>query len=180
MTIVNSLFAFDTHQLMGKNSIRLSFSGKFNSELISMLLLMARNNIREKSAMKRTYSIMAECLENLKKHSFTDDDKEFPATFIFAEDDFSYYLATGNRVNKETENQLQKRLVKLNALDKVGLLNCYNKLITNNNNNNNNKLSGLGIGMIDMAIKSEHPFYFAFNKIDSEFSFFTLKMQINY
>ena len=38
--------------------------------------------------------------KGLKKHTFLDDDTEFTASFIFAKNDFSYYLAKGNRLNK--------------------------------------------------------------------------------
>lgn len=39
---------------------------------------------------------------------------------------------------------------------------------------------GAGLGIIDMAMKSENTFEFSFKKIDSEFFFFTLKIKIDY
>ena len=68
MSHLNSQFAYDTHQLMDSKSVSLSFSGEFSPDLISVLLLMAKNTIGGRSIMKKIYNIMIESLENLTKH----------------------------------------------------------------------------------------------------------------
>ncbi len=178
MDKVSSQLAYDTHQLMEESSVKLSFSGQFNPDLITMLLLMAKNNIGGRAVMKKIYNIMIECLENLTKHSLQSDDTEFPAIFLFGKNDDSYYLATGNRVDEETKNQLQQKLEKANSLDKAGLRNWYNEILMSDTGIS--ERGGAGLGIIDMAMKSGHPFNFTFDKIDSEFSFFTLKVQIDH
>lgn len=178
MSKISSQFAYETHQLMEEGSVKLSFSGDFNPDLITMLLLMAKNNIGARSVMKKIYNVMIECLENLTKHSMQDSQTEFPAIFLFGKDDDNYYLATGNQVDNSTREQLNEKLTKANSLDKKGLRAWYNEILMSDSGIN--ERGGAGLGIIDMAMKSGNPFEFSFEKIDSEFSFFTLKIKIDH
>jgi len=69
MRSIDSQFAYDTHQMMDLKSVRLSFSGEFTSDLVSVLLLLAKNNVGGRSVMKKVYNVMIESLENLIKHA---------------------------------------------------------------------------------------------------------------
>ena len=73
----SSQFAYDTHQLMESSTVRLFFSGEFSSDLITVLLLMAKSNIGGRSVMKKLY-IMIECLENLTKHAYKNKTSQHP------------------------------------------------------------------------------------------------------
>jgi len=161
---------------MEDNSVKLSFSGDFNPDLITMLLLLTKNNIGARSVMKKIFNVMIECLENLTKHSLQNTQTEFPAIFLFGKDDDNYYLATGNKIDYQTRDQLNQKLTKANSLDKAGLRAWYNEILMSDSGIN--ERGGAGLGIIDMAMKSGNPFEFTFDKIDSEFCFFTLKIKI--
>ena len=82
MKNINSQFAYETHQLMEGADVRLSFSGEFSPDLITVLLSMAKSNIGDKLVMKKVYNVMIECLENLTKHSLKIEGDQFPAIFF--------------------------------------------------------------------------------------------------
>ena len=173
---VNSQFAYETHQLMEDNSVRLSYSGDFSPDLITVLLLMAKSNIGGRSIMKKVYNIMIESLENITKHALKNEGDKYPATFVLGKDDTFYYLATGNKIlNREIE-ALKFKLNKANSLEKKGLREWYNEILTNEKKFN--LRNGAGLGIIDMAIKSGNKFEFYFEKIDDDNSFFTLKIKV--
>ena len=177
MNHTSSQFAYDTHQLMDVKSVRLSFSGEFSPDLISVLLLMAKNTIGGRPVMKKIYNIMIECLENITKHAFISEGDTFPAIFVLGKDNDFYYLATGNKIIQDEIPILQGRLEKVNGLDRVGLKNWYNDILTDDEGLSQN--GGAGLGIIDMALKSKHKFEYSFHKIDVDHSFFTLKVKIN-
>ena len=172
----SSQFAYDTHQLMDVKSVRLSFSGEFSPDLISVLLLMAKNTIGGRPVMKKIYNIMIECLENVTKHAFISEGDTFPAIFVLGKDNDFYYLATGNKIVQEKIPYLQGRLEKVNGLDRVGLKNWFNNILTDDEELSQN--GGAGLGIIDMALKSKHKFEYTFQEIDENHSFFTLKVKI--
>lgn len=176
MKRVSSQFAYDTHQVMEDNAVKLSFSGDFSPDLITVLLLMAKSNIGARSVMKKVYNIMIECLENLTKHSLESNHKEFPAIFLLGKDDDNYYLATGNRIGKNEIDTLKGKIDRANSLDKDGLRSWYNEILMSDTGLN--ERGGAGLGIIDMAMKSGHPFEYSFDDIDTDYSFFTLKIKV--
>ena len=176
MSHLNSQFAYDTHQLMDSKSVSLSFSGEFSPDLISVLLLMAKNTIGGRSIMKKIYNIMIESLENLTKHGVMSQGDLFPAIFVLGKDESFYYLATGNKITQDKVPNLKRKLEKANQLDRNGLISWYNDILIGNKELNYG--GGAGLGIIDMALKSKHKFQYTFKEIDEDHSFFTLKIKI--
>lgn len=176
MENINSQFAYDTHQVMEDKSVRLSFSGEFSPDLITVLLLMAKSNIGGRSVMKKVYNIMIESLENLTKHALKNEGDKFPAMFVLGKDDEFYYLATGNKINESDVPVLKEKLDKVNSLSPEGLREWYNEILTSDSGLN--EKGGAGLGIIDMALKSGNKFHYEFEKIDSDHSFFTLKIKV--
>lgn len=176
MDNINSQFAYDTHQLMERCSVKLSFSGEFSPDLITVLLLMAKSNIGGRSVMKKVYNIMIEGLENLTKHALKNEGDRYPAMFVLGKDDDFYYLATGNKIPKIEVESLKSKLEKANSLDKDGLRKWYNDILMDDSGLNDK--GGAGLGIIDMALKSGNKFKYDFEKIDDENSFFTLMIKV--
>ena len=174
---MNSQFAYDTHQLMESGDVRLSFSGEFSPDLITVLLLMAESNIGDKSVMKKVYKVMIECLDNLTKYSLKAEGDQFPAMFLLGKDDHCYYLATGNKIASNEIKELEDKLIRVNSLDKKELIFWHNEILTSETNFSSK--GGSGLGIIDMALKSGNKFEYSFNKIDDFNSFFTLKIKVN-
>jgi len=162
---------------MELKSVGLSFSGEFSPDLISVLLMMAKTTIGGRSIMKKIYNIMIECLENLTKHAMTNDGDNFPAIFVLGNDNSFYYLATGNKINKDKIPNLKERLEKVNEMNRIDLLSWYNDILVSDEELNQN--GGAGIGIIDMALKSKNKFEYSFQEVDEHSSFFTLKVKID-
>ncbi len=176
MKNINSQFAYETHQLMEGADVRLSFSGEFSPDLITVLLSMAKSNIGDKLVMKKVYNVMIECLENLTKHSLKIEGDQFPAIFLLGKDDEYYFLATGNKIASNEVNELETKLIKVNSLNKKELMLWYNEILTSETSSSFK--GGAGLGIIDMALKSGNRFEYNFNKIDDYHSFFTLKVKV--
>tara|TARA_B100000795_G_scaffold63246_1_gene42647 strand:- start:332 stop:862 length:531 start_codon:yes stop_codon:yes gene_type:complete len=174
---MNSQFAYEIHQLMESGDVRLSFSGEFSPDLITVLLLMAESNIGDKSVMKKVYNVMIECLENLTKHSLKVEGDQFPAMFILGKDDDYYYLATGNKIASNEVQELEEKLIRVNSSDKKDLIFWHNEILTSETSISSK--GGAGLGIIDMALKSGNKFEYSFDKIDDFNYFFTLKIKVD-
>jgi hypothetical protein len=160
---------------MNDKSVNLTFSGDFSHDLVSVLLVLAKNTVGSRRVMKKIYKIMTESLENLTKHSLIYE-KQFPAIFILGKDEDFYYIATGNRVAQNKVLGLKKKLEKVNHLDNEGLKRWYSEILINNQAK---KSIGSGLGIIDMALKSKNKLEFNFQEIDVNHSFFTLKVKVH-
>jgi hypothetical protein len=160
---------------MKDKSVNLTFAGDFSHDLVSVLLVLAKNTVGSRRVMKKIYKIMTESLENLTKHSLIYE-KQFPAIFILGKDEDFYYIATGNRVAQNKVLGLKKKLEKVNHLDNEGLKRWYSEILINNQAK---KSIGSGLGIIDMALKSKNKLEFNFQEIDVNHSFFTLKVKVH-
>ena len=88
----------------------------------------------------------------------------------------TYYVQTGNYIDKSIVNQLQERLEKINSLDKEGLREYYRETLDNGSVSSKGTA---GLGMIDIARKSGNKLEYEFLEVDEEFSFFSLNVKID-
>lgn len=161
---------------MEQHSIRLSYTGEFNSDLINVLLGMSKGSVKLGKVQKKVYNIMIESLENVVRHASKSVEIPYPAIFILAQDEEFHYVCTGNKIHNDDIPPLQAKLEKANSLDKEGLRNWYNEVLTNGEIPSDK--DGAGLGIIDMAIKAKTKLHFEFTPINKSNSFFVLKVRI--
>lgn len=177
MSSIPNDFAYKVHQIMEEESVNLCFTGEFTPELITVLLLMAKKNINQRGAMKKVYNIMIESLENLTNYAIKSQDQNYPAIFVIGSDDEHHYLATGNKVSKTEQPDLEEKLSKVNKMDRKSLRSWYNDILLQEDLPTDE--SGAGLGIIDMALKSGHPLEYKFEDLDEENTFFVLKIKVS-
>lgn len=169
-------FAYSLNKTMEEHAIRLSYSGEFNADLISVLLGMSKGTVKMGTAQKKVYNIMIESLENVVRHASSSNENPYPAIFILAQDEDYHYVCTGNKMHNSEIPPLKSKLEKANNCDRTQLRTWYNQVLTNGEIPTDNK--GAGLGIIDMALKSQEKLHFVFTPIDEETSFFVLKIRV--
>jgi len=156
----------------------LEYKGAVTFEKIDTLLteLKAQPAFREfkKTDQKRVYSIIVECLENIYKHTYSnqleEDEKVLPY-FNFGKLDDKYIVSAGNLISNNEINELKNELEQINRLDRDGLRASYEEIINNESNSNEN---GAGLGLITIALKSENKIKYNISSIDNNYSFFEM------
>ena len=174
---------FDFCEKMNEDNIILSFKGGITSELLTSILQIVvskMETLNESSKVrKRVYSILVEVLQNLYHHMDEEkinlQDKYNDAIFILGRKEDFYVIHTGNYLKKDKVHALQKRLEKINSLDKDELKMYYKEVL---NNGLMSDKGGGGLGMIDIARKSRHKLDFNFQDMDNTHSFFSLNIKI--
>lgn len=162
---------------MEEHSVRLSFTGEFTNELISVLLGMAKGTVKMGTLQKKVYNIMIESLENLVRHAVKMDGMPHPAIFLLAQDDDFHYVSTGNKVKNSDIQALKNKIDKANGMNKDQLREWYNDVLLNGAIPSDS--TGAGLGIIDMAMKSGNPLVYDFVDMEEGHSFFVLKIRIS-
>ncbi|MBL4654419.1 MAG: hypothetical protein JKY33_01170, partial [Bacteroidia bacterium] len=103
-------FIFDIHQTMRGKELNLVYEGNVTQEITKSVLAMAERNMdtsgEETSVKKKVFNVMAECLQNICKHSDeVNDDQSASAIFIIGREKGDYVISTGNPVLKEKINR---------------------------------------------------------------------------
>lgn len=176
MGIPSTDFAFKLNKAMEAHSIRISYTGEFTSDLISVLLGMSRENAKMGTAQIKVYNVMIESLENLVHHASESIENPYPAIFLLAQDEDHHYVCTGNKIHNKEIPPLRDKLEKTNNCNTSELRNWYNQILVNGETPDDDK--GAGLGLIDMAIKSRNKLHYDFSKIDDAHSFFVLKIKV--
>ena len=136
-------------------------------------------NSEERSVQRRVYHVMVETLQNMNKHS--DELREGEGgvgggLFIIGKKNDTYYVITSKKVAREHKENLESALNTVNNASQEELKEMYKKQIKEG------KISekgGAGLGLIDIARKTEEPLEYQFLQLDQDTFFFILKVEIN-
>ena len=90
--------------------------------------------------------------------------------------DKQFIITTKNLIDIEQSIELTNHLSIVNQLDKEGLKNIYEDVITNGNVSDK---GGAGLGIIDMALKSGNPLICNFIPNNEQTIYFELSITIN-
>ncbi|HMJ68737.1 MAG TPA: SiaB family protein kinase [Cyclobacteriaceae bacterium] len=159
-----------------RNLIVNCVEGDFTPETMKSIVGMAERRLElegEKlSVKKKVINVMVEVLQNVARHS---DNDYSGATFLVGHEHNQYSVMSGNRVRNENLPALERALSHINSLDKDGLKDLYQETIRNPTNSDKD---GAGLGLVEMARKSGEKLEWAFEPMNDEFSFFSLKVNI--
>jgi hypothetical protein len=172
---------------MERENILLSFKGVVTSDLLSSVLsiMESKMDYMEESpkTKKKVFNVLVECLQNLYHH--IDDAEEVKnlnrieaksALFMIAKKDDHFVIRTGNYIDIEHADDLQKRLDQINGLDKDELKKLYQEVL---NNGSMSEKGTAGLGMIDIARKSGNKLDYQFLPINDKQKFFCLNIKID-
>jgi hypothetical protein len=172
---------YDFHKLMNEKDLMLVYCGEFSQELNKTLLSFTERKFKsenvEDNTRRKIFNIMVEMLQNISKNKIekTDDLPEIPAVFMIGSTDLDYILISSNLILNDRIAQLKERLDQVNSLDREGLKQLYKDVRLSASFS---EKAGAGIGIIDIARKSENALGYRFDRQSDLFSVFSLLIRI--
>jgi len=159
----------------------LDYSGPVDYEVIDRLLTILKKS-REyinlnKTAAKRMYAIIEECLENIAKHSIKDSRAGLGRVPFISASDLNdiILIRTGNTIHIEKKARLVKILEHVNSLNQDALIHLYEEII-------NRKLrpedNGAGLGFLIMKLRSGNKLDYEFKESGNGLSDFEIKISV--
>lgn len=172
---------YDFHKLMNEKDIMLVYCGEFSQELNKTLLSFTERKFKsenvEDNTRRKIFNIMVEMLQNISKNRIekAGDVPDVSSVFILGASENEYILISSNLILNDRIPQLKERLEEVNTLDKEGLKQLYKDVRLNTTLSEN---SGAGIGIIDIARKSENKLSFSFDELNGDYSVFSLLIRV--
>ena len=171
---------------MGGNEVFFSYEGDISSERINSILDEVEKRFTELSTKlkvrKKIYNILIEALQNLFHHSdnvpedlIEEIGKKFGLIMINMKND-RYVLTFGNYILSDKVKFLTEKIEKINSLSNDEQKEMYKFIL------NFQKLSakgGGGLGLIDIARKSENKLGYKFYPYNENYYFYTLNIFCN-
>jgi hypothetical protein len=167
---------------MNDVQILIEFKGKITFNEISKLINELSNKMKELketvNIYKRLLTILVESLENVIKYTDRIDNKDEiiqqnPAFFRLTKIDNRYIIKVTNPVKNYDTVLLKNRLEKLNKFNYRELKQIYHEIISNGQFSDQ---GGAGLGFIEMMKATGEKIGFSFEKINKEFSYFSLEL----
>ena len=167
------------HHTLDKFKILLNFSGIFNQEKLINLLSIIEGHLKGIAVLKnKIFSLMVELLQNIVRHA---DDYTINniaghyGIFFISERKDGFTLTTGNYIKKEKIPVLKEKLDSINDLPQKDISKLHFQTLLSYKKK---EVKTIGLGIIDMRIKSKNPFIYHFYPVDDIYSFFSIQVTI--
>jgi hypothetical protein len=164
---------------LDETNVLFSYEGVVEHRTIDYLLTTAVNELDEhkvsKAVQRKAFRIMMECLENIQKHSGNGQCSHSFSKFIIIKNRSHLVFFTTNSVLNNNIEDIKNRIDEINRSGIEKLKSMQEETLING------KISdkgGSGIGLINIAIRSNNKFEYTFEGIDNETSRFTLQIRI--
>jgi hypothetical protein len=169
-------------KMMADNSIAMVWSGHLSSDIEKQVLSFTEARMSEDDielkVRRKVFSIMVECLQNISKYNpGVELGKRYgmPIAMVITEKD-GMRLTTGNLIQNSEIPSLMIKLKTVNKYDKRGLKELYRISLAGEDL----KAEQTGIlGLIDIARKSGHKLDYEFEKVNKDFSYYVLSVQVD-
>jgi hypothetical protein len=176
---LSQIYSF--HRLMDEKDIMLVYCGEFSQELNKTLLSFTERKFKtekvEDNTRRKIFNIMVEVLQNISKNrvELANEITEIDSVFMLGSNKDEYILISSNMIRNDKINPLKTRLDQVNSLDREGLKNLYKEVRLNAAFSDK---AGAGIGIIDIARKSENKLEYNFEELKNEYSVFSFLIRI--
>jgi len=173
---------------MNQRQVIINHEGSFKFDTIEKLLSVTKDNLADQDisikAKKRVLNIMVECLENIYKHAekvinnnhFNHEEYNKFYKFVLEKENDNFYITAANPILNKNVDIVKNKIEEANSLNKENLKELYASKI---NISMISERGGAGLGIIDIALKSENKINYSFKKIDDLFSYYELKIKVN-
>jgi hypothetical protein len=129
---------------------------------------------------KKVSFLLAECFQNIVRHrgkAPAENNKNIDfGFFLTRSQNGNYFISSGNLIKKEKVKDLKAHLNKINKLDQESLKALYLEVLVNNGIS---PKGGAGLGLIEIARKSDQKIEYKFDKFNNNFSIFYNQVMLN-
>ena len=155
----------------------LLYNGSFSDSITHKFIALSEYNLSTNEDLSkirnRVSFLMAECFQNIVRHGEGKNSdtsaSELPGFFSTKNIGNTYFITSGNLINKSNIPKLEGQLKQVNSLNSDELKELYRNVIENQSFS---EKGGAGLGLIEMARKSGHRIEYDFEAYDETFSFF--------
>lgn len=169
------------YEELTSNGIYIVYIGKFTQRITSMFSTMLEEELdklsEDKKTRKRIFHAMVETMQNIQRHAEEYSEDVFSnGLFMIGKRDKIYYIITTNKITITSKDKVVKAIEKVNKCSREELNDMYKQQLKDG------KISahgGAGLGLIDIARKTENNLEYLFLPINFSEEYFVLKAEID-
>ncbi len=172
--------AIELSKLLETAQLQILYHGFINQENVRQLVTMAEVNIshgEEHLTKKRVFHIIVELLQNVANHGAREgNEKEGKlGIFLLGKNKSTFSLIAGNKVTADQADYLKETIDRVNNYSEDELDEQYEKVLVKEDDGDS---IGAGLGLIDMRIKTKNKLEYKIFKMNKEYFFYVVKVQL--
>jgi hypothetical protein len=167
---------------LDKEGIIFTFCGPISHDIVEGVGITLKSQMQESDVQRTTamkvFAIFIEQVQNVINYSQERNDLESDmgmGIIVVGEHEGKYFIIGGNKIKNSKVSTLESNLAELVAMNRDELKAFYKQKRQYNDNDDS---KGAGLGFIEMARKASEPLTYSFEKIDDEYSFFSIEANI--
>jgi hypothetical protein len=165
---------YKTYSQSKDEGILLSFKGLITEDIIIELGEMIRTSLSEETKVKKIFAVFIELSQNILRYSSEKSKDGLGIGIISLRKIDNYYkIASGNIISKEDSIKIKEKISYINSLNKDELKGLYQKTLRLPLDETSR---GAGLGLIDIAKRSESKIDFEIQEIENSKLFLTLSV----
>jgi len=178
----NQNIYYRLYQLFNEQYVQWAYCGDFTSEKTDLMIRFFENFLQQENIIlkiqRRAFYIFVEGIQNVHRHQLTPESTSpLQRGFLLFQQQVQHLAFTmGNIIENSQEKFISSRLDTLNKMSREELNNYYKKILKNDVLS---EKGGAGLGLIEIARKSENILNYHFMPLDDRFSFFYLRMVVS-
>ncbi|HBF87202.1 MAG TPA: hypothetical protein DDX39_01070 [Bacteroidales bacterium] len=176
-------FAFGLFNEMQAGNLNYIYRGYFTQNITDNILSLTETSLNDSGESskikKRVYTILVEGLQNITRHQDETEisPSEKSGIFVIQKKEKKYFITTGNVVEDNKIDNLKTLLDKINGLEEDELKDYYKEVLESGQLSDK---GGAGLGLIEMARKSNNKLIYDFLKLADGLSYFYLHTGLSY
>ncbi len=172
--------AFEVYQFMSEKNILIAFTGHFDHLVTTSLLKNIKNKLSVLQSAtgidKKVYNVIVESIENISKYSTIKNQNQNIAMLLLCKSETHFTVITGNHILNNDIDELKKKLDKVASHSLVELKKMYREQMLSKRTHENSA----GLGIIDIAIKSDNHIKYDFKQLTEHTSFYLFQTEIKF
>ncbi len=156
-----------------------AFNQEFILEVLAQLERFMQNQGERLRTIRKAFNIITESLQNVAKYTDQLEAADSLPIFVMDQQRDRYLIASGNLVHRSKVVPLKKRLDQINNLDRNGIQQAYLQVIRKNMMNPLREKNRAGLGLIEIARKSQNKLRYQFLPYGKDYYYFLLVATIS-
>ena len=173
---------FQLYQTMSKRKIWLAFKGAISQDVLVELGTLLKNKSAFDRKVKKVFAIFIEMTQNILHYSaeteqvgIGDSREAGVGVVVVSETETDYSVSAGNLITSDQVIHLRTQCERIHGSNEVQLKQYYDERIKSHTIEGS---KGAGLGLLDIARKSDYPLEYDIQKLDDSHSFFVMTARI--
>lgn len=161
--------------------IMFAFKGTISQAMLTQLSVVLRQQAETEPQLQILFGIFVEMTQNVRHYSaeqaLDNNGQPFGVGVITVSEEGNVYsISSGNAVSPETASRLTESCTMLNGMDKSSLNRLYKQQLLNDPPEGS---KGAGVGLIEIARRSDYPLECVVREYKTDLQFFILNARVN-